>query len=322
MATSAATRTAGAVCAVVVTFHPDPSELRGVLEQAAAQTDRVVVVDNTPAAEGPSPARSCVTEVETTPARERRKAPVRLIEPGRNLGLARAYNLGIAEAEAGGCALVLFLDQDSVLQPGAIDRLIEQWATADGTVGAVSCENVEQVAARLPTDRLLEKIRSGPRGHRGGPAAPAPDDRPRETRLFTNSGTLIPVDTIRRVGGFNERLFLDAVDYDFSLRLRDDGLKLLLAPGAKVTHRMGEQYSRRLFGSKVEVRTYPPRRSYHIVRDTLWFGRDWFRRHPRTVGGIVATMTITTLTGLVVLPHRRARVAEVLRALADFGHRQ
>jgi rhamnosyltransferase len=78
------------VCAVVVTYHPDPARLAEVLGHIEAQVDHTVVIDNT----------------------------------RFNRGLAAAQNDGIALARAGGATHVLLLDQDSVPQPGMTGRLL------------------------------------------------------------------------------------------------------------------------------------------------------------------------------------------------------
>jgi GT2 family glycosyltransferase len=92
------------VTAVVPTFDPRP-ELRLVLDELArAPVDEVIVIEN-----GPNPELEGVEE------------GIRVLRPGRNLGIA-SRNLAAREAQG---ELLLMLDDDSYPLPGCVEALVE-----------------------------------------------------------------------------------------------------------------------------------------------------------------------------------------------------
>ena len=93
------------ISVVTVAYGAGPS-LGRLLDSLAGEADEVVVVDNGEGGE----------EIAEAGTRE----GVRVVSPGENLGFAAGSNLGADEA--GGDVLV-FLNPDTVVAPGALDSL-------------------------------------------------------------------------------------------------------------------------------------------------------------------------------------------------------
>src|SRR6476661_2720048 len=64
---------------------------------------------------------------------------VTLMPTGANLGFAKAANLGIARALAGGADGIFLLNNDTIVAPDTVARLAEQLA-ASGQVGVLSAK--------------------------------------------------------------------------------------------------------------------------------------------------------------------------------------
>ena len=101
------------IAAVIVLYYPDLTLLERLLASLGGQADRVVAIDNTPG----SPAT-------LAPFLERFQCTIAYIPVGDNKGIAEAQNIGIRESIRAGCSHVLLLDQDSVLSPGMVNKLI------------------------------------------------------------------------------------------------------------------------------------------------------------------------------------------------------
>lgn len=303
--------------ALLVTFNPDPPELADTLAKAVAQVENVVVVDNSPGMDEQATVRRCVEEVAGTHPPESGNGHIVLDTQGKNSGLPKAYNAGLLRAKSLGTDLVLLLDQDSSLDASAVSELRRVYSALGSSlrIGAVCCENIELVHISLPIDVVLEKLK---RSRRLGKDIGLIDSPAREQNLFTNSGAMIPLSTALEVGGFDESLFLDAVDYEYSLRLAANGYKIFVAEAARVFHKQGQTYLRRFLWWQLQLRTYPPMRSYYIVRDTLRLGKKWWRRYPRTVVGIIGTMALSSLGAVLLLPDRGERIRKLLLALKDW----
>src|SRR4029079_857436 len=94
--------------AIVIVSYNVRAELDECLQSIVAQTPtletEIVVVDN--------------GSTDGTPAMVRaRRARVRALEPGGNLGFARGNNVGIRDTTS---EMVLLLNPDTIVRPGAI----------------------------------------------------------------------------------------------------------------------------------------------------------------------------------------------------------
>lgn len=306
---------AGKVAGIVVTFHPTDAFL-SVLTAMVRELSVSIVVSNDPGAEERLRLDGWVRSVVGSPSSDR-PPPVEVLYNGANFGLSRALNRGIQRALDLGAEFVLLLDQDSLLKLGAVDALREDHdrLARSFPVGAVSCSNDEQVTlSRFPLgvlERMREIHTEGWRRHHGLHH----DSRTADEPTFMNSGTLLPTNVLRAVGGFDERLFVDATDFDLSLRLRQHGLRLFRSDAARLDHVLGAPYVLRLFGREIRLRTHSPSRSFYSVRDTALFARTQFRAFPVEVLGIVLRRLLGSAGALALLPDRRLRGRAMLEGL-------
>lgn len=177
----------------------------------------------------------------------RRRFPhVRLIEPGRNLGFARANNLGI-RATAG--AWLLLLNPDTVVPPGAIDRLLARLEETSGAVAGgprlVDGDGAAELsfgAAYSPLAELRPKLLAAAARH-GIPVVGRYVDRATRREQFVDwvSGACLLVrrEAAERAGLLDERYFMYAEDVDFCAALRAQGGRVLFTPVAEVVHLRG-----------------------------------------------------------------------------------
>ena len=96
--------------AVLVTFNPDPDELKRTCEALGAQVDHLCVVDNG-------------SSIDIDPIVAPYSGSV--IKLSTNHGIAAAQNKGLRAVIEEGAEFIVLSDQDSVMPPGAIDSLIE-----------------------------------------------------------------------------------------------------------------------------------------------------------------------------------------------------
>lgn len=156
---------------------------------------------------------------------------VQLVEPGRNLGYAGGCNRGAAEATGD---VLVFLNPDTVVDPGALSRLAE--TLEDLSIGIAM--------ARL---RLLDRPEllnsGGTVVHLSGLAwagrygEPAEVLRERED-VAAPSGAAMAIrsDLFRELGGFTDELFMYLEDTELGWRAHLQGLRVVVDPGADVYH--------------------------------------------------------------------------------------
>lgn len=149
--------------------------------------------------------------------------------PGRNDGIAGAYNYALRMAEREHCDWLLTLDQDTTLPP---DFLVRMQAAAN------HLRDVNEAGAVVPhlvkAGRVLSPVQIRPWGVRYLPLEAAGFVRG-EVHAF-NSGSLFRVAALRQIGGFDERFWLDYQDASVYRRLSMCGRRIYIAGGMNLEH--------------------------------------------------------------------------------------
>ena len=163
------------------------------------------------------------------------------LQTGRNLGFTGGNNRGIAWARAQGAELVVVLNNDTVVAPDCISRLVAA-VGAGPDVGAVAPTMLVHDAP----DRVwyaggtLSLVRGIGR-HRGegarDPGVDAAGDAV-EVSFLTGCCMLLTRRALDAVGGFEESYFAYGEDVDLSFRLARAGFRLLHEPRARLWHRV------------------------------------------------------------------------------------
>lgn len=223
----------------LVTYRPG-HWLRPCLESALAQTYprlELIVIDN---------ANDEETERTVRSAMERHPN-VRLIQSQKNLGFARAHNLGIAETEG---ALICLVNQDLVLDPNYVENVVR--AFADAEVGSAQGRLLWLSPALERTDRVdstglvIHRSRrvvsrgqgstDGPQNDRAGVVFGVDGACPIYRRAALED---VGVRAGSRVEYFDEDFFMYKEDVDLAWRLVLRGWKACYVPSAIAWHARG-----------------------------------------------------------------------------------
>lgn len=239
------------ICAIVVTFHPTP-EVAPHISALLTQVDRLVIVDNQSGNNLPP----LLLGLSSHPA-------VHFISNPTNLGIAAAFNQGLRYALDQGYAWIATFDQDSHVPPDYLERMLETWS---------ACPDKDRVAIVAPTF-LLRKS-----------ASPSPSTlrscRSREIPVAMASGNLVRTEAVRAVGFMDEEFFIDYVDFEYCLRLRRHGWKILQALDVFLPHRLGQLQEHRFLGLKFTLVCHSALRRYYITRNRLTTYRRYGLRFP------------------------------------------
>lgn len=192
-------------CAVgVVTYNPDVPRLTENLASSSLQTDWIVVVDN---------GSENVAEIEGL---LRGFGSVSLIKNDKNHGLATALNQVASIAQANNREHVLLLDQDSVPAPDMLEILYRQVCEDTAIVCPLVIDRNEKVVEY--DAKLIRAV----------------------DRTIT-SGSLLNLRAWSSVGGYDERLFVDWVDFEFCDNLRLHGYRMVRTFATTLLHELGHK---------------------------------------------------------------------------------
>jgi N-acetylglucosaminyl-diphospho-decaprenol L-rhamnosyltransferase len=232
---------AASLAIVIVTYNSRDeigSCLRSLRDETIPVPTEVIVVDN--------------ASSDGTPAMLAAEwADVHLIEPGENLGFARANNVGIRATTAG---YVLLLNPDTIVRPGAVRTLLST-LMGDRRVAAagprlVDDHGVPELSfgwAISPLGELRQRV-IGLLHERG--VRPARNMVERWTRTpgrrqwLSGACLLVRRADLEAVGLLDERFFMYTEDVDLCVSLRARGKHVLFVPDAEVVHLRGRSASR------------------------------------------------------------------------------
>ncbi len=207
--------------------------LRSLADAPPETPHEIVVVDNA------SPDLSAEAVRDRWPA-------VRLIALDRNRGFAAACNAGI---RAGGAELVLLLNSDTIVPPGALDRLVARLRAEPAA--AVAGPRLVDEAGRPelsfgsmigPVAELRQKTLTRLVARRTAPIVRYVEratSREGFPDWVSGACLLVRRADAEAVGLLDERFFLYTEDVDFCAALRARGRRVLFTPVAQVVHLRG-----------------------------------------------------------------------------------
>lgn len=229
------------VSVVIVNWNAGDA-LAACLDSVAADPPRdgpgrreVIVVDN-------------ASEDQSLALARARVPGIRLVETGSNLGFAAGANRGAAAASGD---VLVFLNPDARVRPGAIDALVDALAVVPGA-------GIAGGGLRDPRGRWQPaSARFGPIRHLLLDTTPGRlGARRRRTPHVVEwvYGTFVAVrrDVFARLGGFDEAYFCYGEDMDLCHRAVRLGIRTIHVPGAIAEHGSNVSATRR-FGTGREA---------------------------------------------------------------------
>jgi GT2 family glycosyltransferase len=197
----------------------DTLECLASLEQLNYPHYRVIVVDN--------------DSTDDSVSRIRQRFPmVELVETGKNLGFAGGCNAGIARSLAEGADYVWLLNNDTTVDPGALQALVDK-GRSDSRIGGVgsaiySAEVPERLEAwgggrvNFWLGRSMHFVK------------PVGDET---IQFITGASLLLSRTVIQALGVLDDAFFMYWEDADYCFRLREAGWRLAVSGQSKVWHK-------------------------------------------------------------------------------------
>ena len=156
---------------------------------------------------------------------------VEVVARGENVGFARGCNLG-AERATGD--VLVFLNPDTVVAPGAIRRLADTLADESVGVAMPRLRLLDEPDLLNSRGNVVHVTGIAWAGGYGEPADQATDVR--DVPYASGAALAIRADVFRELGGFTDELFMYQEDLELGWKARMRGLRVVVDPGADVFH--------------------------------------------------------------------------------------
>jgi len=271
------------IAGIVVLYNP-PADFIDNVQRYLNAIDRLYVVDNSE------------TDAQPRAAQFSNSPKIRYISNGRNLGIARALNQGAERALNDGFDLLLTMDQDSLVTPGMIRTMLLCLEKNDlSEIGILSPVQVFVTHQNRPIDIACEDI------------------------LTTmTSGNLLNLKAYQSVGPFLDKLFIDYVDYEYCMRLRLHGFRVLRANNATLYHKLGSITEYRLPFKQFALGNHPPIRRYYITRNKFYLYRNYRRYFPEFFRPFFKLLFYEIVTILLLEDDKLKKLKMILRGYLDY----
>ena len=277
----------------IILFNPDISRMQENINAIMNQVDYVILVDNG------SDNKAAIEQA--LPCSDR----LHIIYNEENRGISWALNRIFKEAANYSVSWVLTLDQDSVCPAGMIKQyrkyLSERYDT-DSTAG-----HHTHIGILCPT--IVDK----PTGIiDGGTSENIPVKR------CITSGSLTSYAGWQAIGGFDEKMFIDGVDFDFGDRLWDAGYEVIRVGAVQLTHELGRMTAHRFLWKTVKVQNHSAKRKYYIVRNRFYLARK--QRKPLAVFKSFFFVIKFSATIILYEKEKRHKIHAVFKGMYDGLH--
>ncbi|MCY3772429.1 MAG: glycosyltransferase family 2 protein [Gemmatimonadetes bacterium] len=193
----------------------------------------------------------------------RENLPLALIRNAENRGFVRGSNQGVRHALANGTDYAFLLNNDTVAEPDALSLLVAAAERSDdiGMVGPKIYQYGKDNMLDSAGTRTIPWLAQGfLLGH--GEEDHGRYDNPRDMPYVTGTALLVKRTVLEKVGPMDEDYFCYFDDFDWGLRARKAGFRLLLEPKAVVRHKGSRTAG---FNSPFYI--------HHMVRSRILFAR-------------------------------------------------
>ncbi len=214
-----------------------------------------------------------------------------------NIGVSGGLNLALAWAIDEGYDFLWAFDQDSVVDDDCLIELLltyERLNSSEYAIGIIGPTAIDPRNNQIIEGAVFEKGRFIGR-------QPLDTEHPYECDSPITSGSLTSLTAAQTVSLPRADLFIDGIDLDYGLRLRQQGFHNLIVPRARMYHNFGEPIQVKVLGKDRLIQNYSPLRYYYIFRNhtylDLHYSKGWYRpiNYWRRVNHSVRTIALIVL---------------------------
>lgn len=212
---------------------------------------------------------------------------IRYIFFGENRGISFALNYAICHSE--NYKYILTMDQDSSYDDGMIEQyffLVKKFNKQDSRIAVYGSNYL--------------KLTEGAAGFY-------------YVKSVITSGSIVNIDIAKRIGLFDENLFIDEVDHEFCYRAKKNGFHIVLLPSIKLKHHLGNPITRKILKKTFYSSNHNALRKYYIVRNRIYVMKKYSCVRRRYVINTVRLIVKV----LLVERYKKEKLTYILRGIRD-----
>ena len=221
------------IFAGIVLYNPDIERLKENVDNIINQVSRVILVNN--GSENTEEIEQYLDGLE--------KQKIIYENLNKNKGIAAALNVIVNKCIDYNVNWVMTLDQDTVCNKDIVQKY-RKYLKMDN-VGQLTCEYIDR------------NFKNEDKKNKYGI---------RKISWCITSAALLNINAWKKVGGFDERLFIDEVDYDICLSMREKGYYIYQIDFIGFVHEIGEGKSKKIGNKIIKTWNHSAFRRYYSTR--------------------------------------------------------
>lgn len=230
------------IAAGIVLYNPDLERLDKNITSIISQVESLVLVDNNS------------ININEVVNKYKSIDKITIIQNNKNMGVATALNQIIKLCENKNYDWVLTLDQDSISPSNLIKEYckyisLERLAIITPNIIDINSKNISQIENnKLEYEYVNECI---------------------------TSASLIKVDICNELGYFDDKMFIDYVDFDYCTRVNLNNYKIIKVNTTNLQHEVGNLKEKFILGKKINVYNHTAFRKYYYSRNIIYYCKKY-----------------------------------------------
>lgn len=289
--------------AAIISYNPDIKRLLENVTAICNQVSHVIIVDN-----GSDNYDAISTKLSTFDN-------VSIHASAENKGIAWALNQCFTLANDYQVSWVLTLDQDSVCPPDMITKYAAylnrindkatSFASNNTNIGNFVLDKLSRIGILCPTivDRNVGTIE-------GDSTCSAVISK------CITSGALTSYDAWQTIGGFDEKMFIDGVDFEFCERLHQHNYYIIRVADIELLHELGQMKTRKFLTKTINIKNHSALRKYYITRNRFYVAKK--HKKPLSMTKAYLSATKSFLTVLFFERDKKAKCKAIFKGARDY----
>lgn len=266
------------IVAGIVLYNPDIDRLEQNIKAAKLQVGEVVLFDN-----GSRNIKDVIHMLHIN------NLKCILLEEEQNMGIAYALNKIASWSIENKYDWLLTLDQDTVISSGLVKEYCKYLKLP--RVGQLCCNFIDRNTGREEYNDFKSNSYS-------------------EIDKWITSGSLINLAALKKIGGFDEKLFIDYVDFDVCFALRKYDFKNYIINFVGMLHEIGDRKEYKIGLKSIDVMNHNAIRHFYISRNEIIV----YKRYPDETLPNMYVLQIKTMIKVILFEsNKREKIKAIFK---------
>lgn len=235
------------VSSIIICFYPDIAKVNKLIKIIEANVGQIIVLNNGGLDEN-------LLDFENK--------KVRVESLGENIGIATGLNIGCDIAMKSGYRFIISFDQDSTPEKNMVQNLVKEYLACEASGQKVAAIGPQLIDVRNGKTVFIPFVKFTSYWYDewvGEGTQPV-------SQLIT-SGCLVDLNAWADGNKFNDELFIDFVDNNWSWRVVKKGYIILGTTKARMVHEISDQIKKT---NRYSLNRYGPMRRYFQARNAVY----------------------------------------------------